>query len=35
MTGCGDKAPDIEAGFANLRAINLSQGSPEIDLVLN
>jgi hypothetical protein len=33
--GCGDDKPDTEAGFANLRAVHLSQGAPDVSIVLN
>jgi hypothetical protein len=32
---CGDDKPDTKAGFANLRAVNLSQGAPDFKIVLN
>jgi hypothetical protein len=33
--GCGDDKPNTEAGFANLRAVHLSQGASDFDIVLN
>ena len=34
-SGCGDDAPDVKDGFANLRAIHLVEGGPALEVVLD
>ena len=35
LVACGDNEPDVQDGFANLRAMNLVQGASDYDIVLN
>jgi hypothetical protein len=35
LAACGDDKPDVREGFANLRAMHLVQGGPDVDVVLN